>query len=119
MNAPRFEVVQGSMVRVVETSPSPRLEQLRAKARALGISADIVESANASVLSMSVYEGEPGASRHFGIINVWPATEDSDERWHLSASCDVMVGLAMQADWLPVAAAKVREVATQLMAVAL
>lgn len=103
MNAPRFEVVRGNMERVVEPVSSPRLEQLLVRAESLGLSAGIVNS-HGPVLVVSIFDGV----RLLGNINIWPATDESEERWHLDASCNVMTGLPMQADWLLEGAKRVK-----------
>ena len=76
----------------------------------LGLVGDVVDCGG-PVLSMSLFEGR----RLLGTINVWPETKDTEERWSLSACCDVMPGLPVQAEWLSVAAQRLRYVVDKLL----
>ena len=112
MTAPAFSLVAGQMVREVEPATSPaRLELLRIRALKLGLRADITVADYGSDLRVAVLEGH----RLLGTITVYAETKDTEERWHLSACCDVMPGLPMQADNLTLNAKRLQFVAAKLL----
>lgn len=88
-----------------------RLESLLARAIALGCTGAIVEIDGESILSLTVWT----SGRVVGFMHLNPPDELGNESWALSARCEVMAGLAMQADWLPEGAKRVREVFNALV----
>jgi hypothetical protein len=103
--------MDGGLSSAVKTD---RLEQLAAKAIALGIDSDalVVESNGRRVLVINIDVG----TRRLGSLTVLAETPDDEERWHLEATCSVMPGLPMQADWLAVGAKRVKTAFEALVA---
>ena len=113
MNAPAYAVVHGNMVREVELPPaSPRLEQLLARAHALGLTAVTTDAGDGLHLCVFV-DSENGTLA--GTLLYTPETADSEERWDMTASRKVLGGFPEQASLLEENAKLVRAVFAQMV----